>query len=84
MEYAYHVGECPVCKDWGLMEVLYNFESSRCSIMCEECLLEFDTLIDFLECKNGYRKTYEKAVARLATLEEIVITEWYPYLMESN
>ena len=82
MDYAYHVGECPVCKSFGLMEVHYSFKNSQCTIACEECLLEFDTLSDYLESKNGYRKSYKKAEARLATLEEIKDSEWYPYLME--
>ena len=82
MEYTYHVGECPVCKNYGRMEVIYNFESNRCSVICDECLLEFDTYADFLECKNGYRKSYETAKARSATFEEIVTSEWYPYIVE--
>ena len=83
MQYSYHAGECPICKSYGRMEIIYNFGSNKCSIICEECLLEFDTLVDYLEVKNGYRKSYEKARARLATLEEIETSEWYPYLVES-
>ena len=82
MDYAYHVGECPVCKRYGLMEVLYNFTNNQCSVICEECLLEFDTLTDYLESKNGHRESYKKVEARLATLEEIKASEWYPYLLE--
>ena len=76
----YYVGECPICKNYGRMEVLFNFSSNKCSIMCDECTLEFDDLYDFLKNQNGYRKTYEKAEARTATLDEIKNSEWFPYL----
>jgi hypothetical protein len=87
MENAYHVGNCPLCQGYGRMEVNYNFKSGNCYIECEECFLQFDTLNDFIENKNGYReflKPNEKPTVRLATIEEITNTEWYPYLMESD
>jgi hypothetical protein len=83
MEQSYYVGECPVCKGYGRMEVIFNYANEDCSIMCDDCSLEFSSVVDYLKNKNGYRLYYEEneaAAARTATLEEIKDSEWYPYL----
>jgi len=85
MEEIYHAGECPFCRGYGRMEIIYNFASRRCSVMCEECELEFDTVSDYISNKNGYRtflEPDEKPTARPAFLNEIKNSEWYSLLTE--
>lgn len=85
MKQVYHVGECPVCRSYGRMEVIYNFRSEKCSVICEECELEFDTADDYINNKNGYRTFFEpgiKPVARIAFPEEIKNSEWYGLVTE--
>ncbi|MCM1506431.1 MAG: hypothetical protein NC177_04760 [Ruminococcus flavefaciens] len=86
MEQVYHVGECPLCRGYGRMEIIYNFKSGKCSVICEECELEFNTVYDYLNNKNGYRKFFnigDKPVSRTAFPDEIKNSEWYSLVTES-
>lgn len=85
MKQIYHVGECPLCKEYGRMEVIYNYSSGKCSVMCEECLLEFESVNDYINNINGRRNLYDNtnaADAKTADLEEIERSEWYPYIID--
>ena len=85
MEQVYHVGDCPVCRSYGRMEIIYNFPSGKCSVICEECELEFNTVSDYKSNKNGHRiflKSGEKATARTAFPEEIKNSEWCDLVTE--
>lgn len=75
-----HIGQCPICCDYGMLEIVFNFESKKCSIICEECLLEFDNPENALQKINGIRKSYENAVARIATIEEVIEAGWEKYI----
>ncbi|MDE6781077.1 MAG: hypothetical protein K2J40_06430 [Ruminococcus sp.] len=82
---TYHTGECPVCRGYGRMEIIYNFPTGKVSVMCEECGLEFDTADDYLNNKNGYRTFYNKLsqpAARDASEDEIKNSEWYSLVTE--
>lgn len=82
---TYHAGECPLCKGYGRMELIYNFPTGKVSAMCEECGLEFDTIENYLNNKDGYRKFYKKLnkpVARDASEDEIKNSEWYILVTE--
>lgn len=86
MEQIYHIGECPMCRGYGRMELIYNFSSGKISAICEECDLEFDSISDYKNNTNGYRDYCYNAItapfARLATLEEIECSEWYPFVVD--
>lgn len=80
MEHIYHIGECPVCRSYGRMEVLFDCSKSKCFVMCEECDLEFSSLKNYLKMhgKRVYFNSNQKLpVIRPATLDEIADTEWY-------
>ena len=86
MNEIYHAGECPLCRSYGRMEIIYNFKSEKCSIICEECELEFNTLNDYINNKNGYRQFLDsggKPLARYAFPDEIKNSEWYSLVTES-
>lgn len=86
MEKIYHVGDCPVCRV-GMMEIVYDLYTHKCSAMCDECSLEFDSISDYLNKKNGYREFFtvkdNLPKVRTATLEDIENTEWIDYIIES-
>lgn len=85
MEQVYHVGNCPFCRGYGRMEIIYNFPSGKCSVICEECELEFDTVSDYKNNRNGHRtflKSGEKPTARTAFPDEIKNSEWYELVKE--
>ena len=77
----YYVGKCPICGDYGMLEILYNFKENICSIMCDECLAEWNNPEDALKNVNGFRKSYKEAEARIATLEEIKEIGWEKYII---
>ena len=85
-ERIYHIGNCPVCCDYGRMEVLIDTLSSKCFVMCEECSLEFASIDDYKKASNGKRVFFgpEEKIpeVRLASLEEIKDTEWYSFITD--
>lgn len=81
----YHVGDCPVCGNYGRMEVLFDTSADKCFVMCEECHLEFSSMDDYRNKINGRRVCLapnDNVVVRPATLREIQGTEWYPFISE--
>lgn len=81
MEEVYYAGKCPIC--CGLMELIYEFSSGRCSVMCDECSVEFSSPDDLLNAENGHRTFYrelKEPIVRSASLEEIKASGWYPYI----
>lgn len=82
---TYHIGECPLCRGYGRMEIIYNFPTGKVSVMCEECGLEFDNVSDYLNKKNGYRTFLnigDEPSARDASEDEIKNSEWYSLVTE--
>lgn len=84
MAQIYHIGECPLCKGYGRMELLYTISVGKITAVCEECLLEFATTSDYKNNVNGYRVLCynSETSARPATIEEIEGTEWYPFVSD--
>lgn len=87
MEQTYHIGECPVCKGYGRMEVLFDCNKNKCFVMCEECDLEFSSLKNYLRMHGQriyyyYNPNHKLPVIRPATLDEIIDTEWYPLVTD--
>lgn len=87
MEQIYHIGECRICG--GRMELYYYFSSGKISTICEECLVEFDSINDYKNFINGHRDFYDPnevifPLVRPANLEEIKNSEWYPYVVEKD
>ena len=80
MKKVYYAGRCPICGNYGDMEVVYCITDGRCTVVCEECMIEFDTPDDYARARNGYRHSREKAQSRAATIDEIAATEWYIFV----
>jgi len=82
MENSIYIGNCPICREYGRLEVIIHVKTSDCSVMCEECLAEWNTPEDALKNVNGFRKSYQKAEARTATLEEVESAGWGKYIIK--
>ena len=78
---SFNIGECPICRGRGRLEILYDFKNNMCCIMCDECCAEWNTPEDALNNVNGFRKTYKEAEARNATREEIEEAGWAGYVV---
>lgn len=85
MERIFQIGLCPICKDCGRMEILFDTATQKCFAMCEECLLEFSSISDYINNINGRRvflSENDTITVRPASLEEIENTQWYPHIMD--
>ena len=80
----YFIGNCPICRDYGMLEILFNFKEKKCSIMCEECWAEWNSPEDVFKSVKGFRKSYPEAEARTATIEEIRAAGWEKYIVEQR
>jgi len=38
-----YVGSCPICQGYGMLEIVVNTENNNCSVMCDECSVEWKT-----------------------------------------
>lgn len=77
----YYIGQCKICSGYGELIVIYNTYQSKCSVMCDECLAEWNCPNDALCNINGYRKKYIKREARNATMSEICSVGWEKYII---
>ena len=75
-----YIGVCKAC-NYGMLEVQYNLKSKVCSIMCDECLAEWNTPNDALKKVNGFRKSYTEVESRTATMEEIKEIGWEIFIL---
>lgn len=85
MKQTYHIGECPVCRKYGRMELYYDLSSGKISAICEECELEFDSADDYTNAVGGHRDlccNNTVPLVRPAALEEIRCSEWYPLVTD--
>lgn len=86
MNHIYNIGHCPVCNNYGIMEILFDKVLNKCIVMCDECCLEFSCINDYQNNINGHRTFFNQKdlpdlpIVRPATLDEIKNTEWYPFI----
>ena len=80
MRKIYYAGSCPLCGNYGDMEIMCYPASGSLSVVCEECMLEFETPNDYARCINGYRHSGVKAQSRPASIDEIAATGWYVFV----
>ena len=79
--HKYYIGECPICDGYGMLEIIYNLKVKNCSIMCDECLAEWDNPENALKNINGCRESYKEVEARTATIKEITKAGWRKYVL---
>lgn len=84
MEQIYYIGECPVCRSYGRMQLYYNILSGKISAICEECELEFDTADDYKNFVNGHRdlncQSNAEPIIRPTSVDEIRASEWCSFV----
>lgn len=77
-----YVGKCPICKGYGMLEVIVDTINKKFSVMCEECSAEWQNPDDALKNINGVREAFTGNKVRNATLEEIKTIGWEKYIVE--
>ena len=74
------IGNCPICREYGKLEVIINEKTHVCSVMCDECLAEWKTPEDAINNVNGLRELNSNNRVRTATMKEIVEQGWEKYI----
>lgn len=80
MEKTFYIGSCPICNEYGRLEIDRDTTSGQCIIICEECLAEWQNPEDALKNINGKRQVCKANVLRSATLEEIKEIGWEKFI----
>ncbi|MDO5539037.1 MAG: hypothetical protein Q4F83_03030 [Eubacteriales bacterium] len=70
MEEIFYVGQCPICREYGRLEIDKDVTNNEYLIICEECLVEWKNPQDALKNINGWRR-FGKGEIRSATFNEI-------------
>ena len=82
-EQIFYIGNCPVCYEYGRLEIDKDLTTGKYLVYCEECLAEWDSPQDALKNVNG-RRNFEGGPVRSASLDEIVSLGWDKYVVEAS
>ncbi len=80
MEGIFYVGQCPICCEYGRLEINKNITNNEYLIICEECLAEWKNPQDALKNING-RRCLKKGKIRSATFNEIKSLGWDKFIV---
>ena len=83
MDNPINIGSCPICREYGKLEVVINVNTHACSIMCDECFAEWKTPEDAVNNVNGFREFNSSTRVRTATAEEVIEQGWEVYIKNS-
>ena len=81
MERIYYVGQCPICRVYGRLEIDKDVTNNEYMVICEECLAEWKNPQDALRNVNGQR-CFAKGKVRGATIEEIKALGWDEFIVK--
>lgn len=80
MEEKFYVGQCPICREYGRLEINKDITNNEYVIMCEECLAEWKNPQDALKNVNGQRYL-KRGEIRSATFSEIKSLGWDKFMV---
>lgn len=81
MNSAFYIGQCPLCREYGRLEINKNISNNEYLVMCDECSAEWKSPQEALKNINGYRESIKEGVVRNATLEEIKDIGWEKFIV---
>lgn len=79
----YYVGQCPICRKYGRLEIDKDITNNEYIVICEECLVEWKSPQDALGKENGQRRI-AKGEVRCATIEEIKCLGWDKFIVNTE
>lgn len=83
MEEIFYIGQCPICRKYGRLEIDKDVTNNEYLIICEECLAEWKNPQDALKNINGQR-CFEKGEIRSATFNEIKNLGWDKFIVDTK
>lgn len=82
MDKIYHIGSCPICHEYGQLEIYKNLNNNKLFIICEECLAEWSSPQDIINGVKGKRQSRNNGKVIVATIDEIKDLGWDKYIVE--
>ena len=80
MAESIYIGACPICQGYGMLEVVISEQNNDCSIMCDECFVQWKNPEDALRNVKGYRDMTSGNIMRSATTDEVKTVNWERYI----
>jgi len=80
---TFYIGDCPICKTYGRLEIDVDSATNEYFVMCEECLAEWETPQDAIRNIGGRRDNRHSQV-RSATFDEIQSLGWDKFVVSSE
>jgi len=82
MEKIFYVGQCPICREYGRLEICKDADNNQYLVICDECLAEWNNPEDALKNINGHRESIKKGKVLSATLNEIKKIGWDKFIVD--
>jgi hypothetical protein len=84
MEKTFYIGPCPLCRDYGRLEIDWDVSANRCIVVCEECLAEWASPQEAEQNRGGRRCEGGSGLPSLrsATLREIKAAGWDKFIAD--
>lgn len=79
----FYVGQCPVCREYGRLEIDKDVANNEYLVICEECLAEWKNPQDALKNVNG-RRNFGNGEIRSATFNEIKDLGWDEFIVNTK
>ncbi len=83
MNKIFYIGQCPICRGYGRLEVDKDISNNEYLIMCDECFAEWNSPQEALKNINGHRENIKKGLVRSATWQEIMSMGWEIFIDNS-
>lgn len=83
MEEIFYVGQCPICREYGRLEIDKDVTNNEYLIICEEYLAEWKNPQDALKNING-RRCFENGEIKGATFNEIKSLGWDKFIVDTK
>ncbi len=80
MDNSIYIGRCPICRGYGMLEIVINDANKTYSVMCDECFAEWKTPEYALDNRGGFRDSTPNVRVRAATIDEIKTQGWERFI----
>lgn len=82
MEKIYYAGQCPICHEYGRLEICKDVGNNQYLVICDECFGEWNNPEDTLNNIIGHRESIKKGEVLSATLDDIKNIGWDRFIVD--
>lgn len=81
MEKIYHIGPCPICQEYGMLEIYKVMNDDRLIVICDECSAEWNSPLDVKTGVKGLRQSRINERVEVASINDIKKRGWDIYVI---